>query len=270
MTIMTYLLKSKRGNTPHTKISWAVFLSIVCILILLKVVGYTPFSRLFVAIGAPFWNITQSVTDSVSSAISLVHSKQSLVENQNLLESKIAIQNGDIAELTVLRDENATLKEMLGRVPFKRALLSAVLSNPTRTPYDTLVIDAGKELGVVSGAKVSVREMVVGEIVEVTPTWSRVRLFSSPGEEHPVIIGKTKVTALATGLGAGNFDAKLPRELDVVSGDTVTFPELNKQVVGVVEAIEVTPNDSFQRILFKSPINLTETRFVEVELGPIH
>mgnify|MGYP001559035202 CR=1 FL=1 len=79
--------------------------------------------------------------------------------------------------------------------------------------------------------------------------------------------GKTKVTALATGRGSGNFDARLPRELDVSINDTVTFPELNKQVLAVVEAIEVTPNDSFQRILFKSPINIAEIRFVEVDMN---
>lgn len=263
---MTYLLKSKRQHTPGPKSFWIVVFSVVCIFIIFSVLGYMPISRVLITVGSPFWSISAAVTESLSSVVSLVRSKNDLIENQYILETRLGAVTQDVSMITILRDENASLKEILGRSSFKRTLISTVLSNPARTPYDTLVIDVGKKFGVVSEARVSVGGIVVGSISEVTPTWSRVRLFSSPGEEYPVIIGKTRVTSLASGLGAGNFDAKLPRELDVVSGDTVIFPEFDKQILGVVESVELTPNDSFQRILFKSPINLAEIRFVEVEL----
>lgn len=267
---MIYLLKYKRQKNSGSRTLLVVGVVALAVLIIVRLFGFNSISRTLVFMGAPLWGISHSVSERLASLVLLVHTKESLIENQKALQTRIDVSYQDALQLNVLRDENASLKEMFGRSPFKRALLTAVLNNPTQTPYDTLVIDAGKNLGVISGAQVSVQGSVVGSIMEVAPTWSKVKLLSSPGEEHQVIIGKTRISALATGLGAGNFDARIPRELDVVSGDPVVFPELDKRSVGVVETIVVSANDSFQRILFKSLINLAETRFVEVDLGPVH
>ncbi|MEK9131539.1 MAG: rod shape-determining protein MreC [Patescibacteria group bacterium] len=259
---MTYLLKTKRQRGRDTRLFF-----IVCGLVILIFLAYKPLSRVLVFIGGPIWNASQALRATKETLWSTLSSKKDLLLAHQTLEQNVDQFTEIVAEVSMLREENAGLKDMLGRTPTKKRLLSAVLGNPAQTPYDTLLIDVGSTYGVTSGAKVSVRESVIGTVTEVTPKWSRVRLLSSPNEEHVVIIGKTKVTALATGRGSGNFDARLPRELDVSINDTVTFPELNKQVLAVVEAIEVTPNDSFQRILFKSPINIAEIRFVEVDMN---
>jgi len=65
-------------------------------------------------------------------------------------------------------------------------------------------------------------------------------------------------------LGGGNFEVKLPRGVDIREGDVISFPAINTQIVGVVEKIKVKAADPFQTILFKSPVNIYELRFVEI------
>lgn len=263
---MTYLLKTKRKYSSGSRLFLTLFVVVVALVLAVRIFAYPLFSRALVFVGTPFWAVSESVGDFFSNALSIVSSKQHLIEVERDLRAQLKTVQEETLLVSVLREENAYLKELLGRSPFKRSLLAVVKRGSVSTPYDTFLIDVGKNFGVVSGARVSVGAMIVGEISEVAPTWSRVRLFSSPGEEHHVRIGKTGITATAVGLGLGNFDARIPREIDVVSGDVVVFAEIDKQVIGVVEVIDTTPNDSFQRVLFKSPINSAQVEFVEVEL----
>ena len=68
------------------------------------------------------------------------------------------------------------------------------------------------------------------------------------------------------GLGGGNFAAKLPRDVEVKEGDAAVVPSISTSVFGFVEKIELNPTDSFQKIIFKIPANLSELKWVTVEI----
>jgi hypothetical protein len=57
----------------------------------------------------------------------------------------------------------------------------------------------------------------------------------------------------------------LPRDLNIEVGDTVTVPDIYHDVFGVVTTVVAVPAQAFSTILFKTPVNLNELRWVVVD-----
>jgi cell shape-determining protein MreC len=172
--------------------------------------------------------------------------------------------------LDALKIENEDIKKALGRTGKGNDVLGVILSRPPMSPYDTLVIDVGSADGVKAGNKVYTEgEVLVGDIAEVFEHESKVSMFSTPGRIMPIIVGSTTIETQATGKGGGNFTAKFPVEIRIKEGDLIVTPQIRPHAFGVVERIVVDSSDSLQTILFKSPINIHEFRFVEVDRGSV-
>ena len=79
------------------------------------------------------------------------------------------------------------------------------------------------------------------------------------------MIGSSNIIKEATGIGGGNFELTLPKEIVINEGDTVLFPSINLKIAGIVKKIEPHLSDVSQTIIVSLPINLFELRFVTVE-----
>ncbi len=215
-------------------------------------------------IGKPIWGSTSILNKQFQSITAFVVSNKSLREENRLLKEEL--ESIRITELSqnLLREENNALKEILGRKSDRETLLAAILSRPNKTIYDTLVIDTGNNNNVRKGERVIINNIVLGEISKVLSNTSVVTLFSSPGIETDVLIGPDDVSAKAVGRGGGNFEILLPRDIDIVVGDTIIMPGINSELFAIVEHVIVNPTDSFQKILFKNPVNIFEIKFVEI------
>ena len=75
-----------------------------------------------------------------------------------------------------------------------------------------------------------VENVVLGEVAEVYETSSKVRLYSSSGEQVTVFIGGEAIMAEAKGIGGGNFEIELPQNVDVFIGDSIYIPEFHPQI----------------------------------------
>ena len=216
----------------------------------------------------PFWRAQFAVRGGAEAFLASVRSKQSLAEENRRLTRTVAATESLRLENVALRDENETLKTMLGRSPSTLSAIAAVLARPAVSPYDTLVVDAGRDEGVLTGNLVlSETGVVIGTITRSNEHTSTVTLFSSPGLETQVFIGPRALSAVATGRGAGNFEVHLPRGVEVETGDAITMPGINPRVFAVAEKIIGNPADPLQTILFKNPVNFSEIRFVEILLS---
>ena len=165
--------------------------------------------------------------------------------------------------------ENASLKEILGRKDEKASMvLSAILSKPNQSPYDTLVIDAGAEEGLQIGEIVfALGNVPIGRISDIYPHSSKVILFSNPGEKTQVIVSGKDVFLELVGRGGGNFEMVMPRDLVFREGDEVVLPGITPYVVGVVQKIISDPRDPFAKALLVSPVNVQELKFVGVDVS---
>ncbi len=191
-------------------------------------------------------------------------SKENLYrENEELKESldklSLLLQNQNF-----ITEENLRLKEILGRNENKTVILGKVLAKPNRSLYDTVIVDVGLDNGVKEDDLAVVSQLVIGKVVRVSTNSSKIRLFSSPGEEINVNIGAANIPTVAYGLGAGNFEIKLPKDAEIKEGDIIASPENSTEILGLVLAIEKKESDSFQKIFAKSPINISELGWVEI------
>ncbi len=257
---MTYVsrVNKRRGQGSWLKIAMGIF---VMLFLLLYFFNHF-FGGIVVAIGRPIWPIINSIESS--NILAGFKSKTNLeAENQDLREKLINLQNKQIS-VDALENENASLKDILGRKNNQKLLLGAILVWPPYSPYDTLIIDVGAENGVKVGEMVLASgDLAVGQIAAIYNSTSVVRLFSSGGEKHQVIIG-TSTKAEAVGKGGENFQLSLPAGTLINIGDTVQWPGPNPLILGNIEAVDTPNNSSFLQAYFKLPVNLATINYLEV------
>ncbi|TSD02498.1 MAG: rod shape-determining protein MreC [Parcubacteria group bacterium Athens0714_24] len=205
-------------------------------------------SRPFISLGKSLFNIRNSIG-------------QNELENQNVeLQAKIL-------SLSPLEKENEDLKSLLSRIKNPASyILGSIISRPPQSPYDILIIDAGSEQGVKSGAKVTAySEILLGYVAEVYPASSKVKLISFPGEQTNINILNAGISATATGRGGENLEIQIPDSLDANTGDFVLTQGTYPLSLGTIERIEVNTNEAFKKLFFRLPINLNELKYVVIE-----
>lgn len=210
------------------------------------------------------WQGGDRISGAVKNFFGGFASKEALVEENMSLREEVSRMQVQVLDRNLLEEKVRDLEERLGRTNADDRIVAHVLAGPGRSPYDLLVIDAGEDHGVVLGDLVVYAGAgVVGEVVEVYRTSSKVSLFSSPGKQLPVlVVGTTTIPTIATGRGMGNFEAHVPQGSVVVAGESVITPE--DLIVGTVGAVIENEAMPFVRILFTSPFNIAEMRTVEV------
>lgn len=262
---MIYLKRSKRPARGRAGTAFAVLG-----LIVLFGIGYF-FPRAYPTVLYPitslFWRSESSSVGFFISMTEVVRSKYGLIVENKRLSDEVAARDRSMLVIDALKSENESLKAALGRTGKGQYALGVILSRPPVSPYDTLIIDIGSAEGVATGDKVYAEgDALVGDIAEVYAHQSKVDLFSTPGRTTPVLVGTSTIAAEATGRGGGNFEVKLPVSASVSRGAVIVTPQIRAHVFGVVDSASVDPTDSLQTVLFKSPVNVSELRFVEVAI----
>lgn len=195
---------------------------------------------------------------------SIVKNKQSLRQENILLQSEIGEAKIALLELDIYKNENTELKKLLGRDQNEKRILATILEKPNRSLYDTLIIDVGKNQQIEVGDSILSGNFIIGTVVEVHENHSKASLLSTPETRYTVRIGESPIESEAFGRGNGNFIAKLPKEISVNNGDLVRFIGLSIKFLGRVEVIEKTEADPFQVIFFTLPVNIQNLTWVEV------
>jgi len=134
------------------------------------------------------------------------------------------------AENRELRNENEALKARLQdvgaaeNIPTEAGILVGVRARPPISPYDTLVLSNGTDIGVQEGALVFGEGIPIGRVSEAGERYAQVRLFSSSGSTIEGWVGEEREPLTLQGGGAGAFSAEVPREVPVQEGDAVYLP----------------------------------------------
>lgn len=259
---MTYRRDKKRFSKFFVR--GIVTIGVVALFLWTPLFSYI--SQGFQYIALPVWHGGASVSDTVSSWVGFFKSKETLEKENTELKKQLEEISFRLLDRNLLWEENIDLRERLGRADYEELkVLARVLAGPGRAPYDTLVLDIGSHSGVKVGDIVTYGNSVeIGKITEVFNTSSRAVLYSSPGETINVVLGADQIPAQATGRGSGNFEITIPRDTAVVEGDPIRVVSRYQRTAGVVEHIESNPNDAFKTILFKSPVNVFDIKWVEI------
>ena len=262
---MSYLLDKKARRKKYLSIF--LLLVFLFVLFIFRVGIYRGISFAVTSIFRPILIVGNKTGDAWGSFLSVFHSKSSLLKENESLQIDIDSMEARMANYSALLDENLKLREILGRKEEnKNLVLAAILSKPNQSPYDTLIIDVGEEEKIEVGEEVlALGSIPIGYIAEVYPKYSKVILFSNPGEKTEVVIPGRDVFMQLVGRGGGNFEMILFRDFVLPVGTGVVLRGINPKVFAIVETIITDPRESFQKALLVSPVNVQELKFVEIE-----
>ena len=226
-------------------------------------------SRTVYMVAPSVWEWGDGVKKATTLFIASTKERQALIFENEALKGDFARMEALVLDRNLLEERVATLEESLGRKGGDSRILAKVLWVPGRTPYDTFVVDVGSEENVsVGDLVVYAGAGAVGEVSEVYARSAKIKLYSFPGETHPVLVGETEIPGMAVGRGMGNFEVKIPRDSLVLQEDWVFLPSRGtgqeKLILGTVGLVEKKQEESFDHVLFRAPFNTAEIHEVEV------
>lgn len=261
---MSYRLTNNRNKKNNYK-PILIAAIIIGILFLLHNIVFKGANVVVQQIGLPIWKADNASSGFFGTVGSYFSSKTSLEKTNKMLTEQNELMRLEVTNTRQLQKENEELKKLLGReTENHKRVLGVVLTKPTFSPYDTFVIDVGASLGIAVGDYVIVAGVPIGRVAEVYPFSSLIRLYSSAGQEFQVYLGENNVEALAKGMGGNNFFLELPRETKIKEGDIVSIPSITANTFAVINKIEMKENESFQKVYFRNPVNISEIKWVEV------
>ncbi len=146
-----------------------------------------------------------------------------------------------------------------------RGIIAGVVARPPTSPYDTLVLGAGSDAGIVRGtAAFGPGGVPLGVVSSVLPDFSRVTLFSAPNMTVHGWVGHSQLPLTLTGSGAGTMQASLARSADVSVGDPVFVPGPGALPVGSVVRIDNDPSSPVVTLQIQPVLNLFSVTWVEL------
>ncbi len=261
---MNYRLKSKPKHIHRGKI-----ISLVALFILLSLSGFflPNFTKnVAYTISRPLWFVNSTISNSFMAVKDFFAFKNNLI-NQNLAltDEVTRLQLKEIDYDNVIK-ENENLKNQLGLKGSKDRTLSRVLSKPPQSPYDTLVIDGGSAAGIGLGNKVYLSDtIIIGTIVNVTPNTSLVELFSNSNHKQQVVSDRTGASFEALGRGGANLSIEVPKDTDILWGDSFSYLGLSASTIATVYYIDTNSQSSFKTVYLRMSGSVLSSRWVFVE-----
>jgi cell shape-determining protein MreC len=200
-------------------------------------------------------------------------SKSSLYNQNQKLQTEVSFDDVRMANYDSVMADDASLKEILGRVnPKTNMVLATILSKPNQSPYDILLIDAGITQGIKTEDTVfALGNIPIGYISDIYQNSAKVILFSNPGETTQAIISSASgspsgnISIQIVGRGGGNFEMIMPKGFVLQEGTQVVLPGINSYVLAIAQKVISDPRNAFTKVLLTSPVNIQSLKFVEVE-----
>lgn len=260
---MSFHLKNK----PKSRVNGLALISVLFFLVLFLISIFAPVKTTGVmhSIFKPLWYVKEKSVNFGGFFSSFFSFKSSLIRENNAQKEELNNLRMMKIDYENLLKESEELKDQFGESASNRKIISHILSKPPQSPFDTFVIDVGEKEGVTLGDKVYISDtIIIGKIAEVTQKTSIVKLFSSEGEEIEVTSSRTGANFLINGSGGANFSVEVPKETDIVWGDTFMYPGENTSNIATVYFVDTNSQSSFKTVNLRYPVNIFQAKRVFV------
>lgn len=140
-----------------------------------------PVDNTMMAVGTPVINVIRRIGEGIGGLVHIFRLPSLLNENKQLKAQNAQLKQ-DMNQLVFLQNEISDLQTQLTLKPGKgfKLVNASVVSRPFDLWLETAMINAGSREGVAVGDLVVNNDGVVGKVVEVRRTSSRIQLISSP------------------------------------------------------------------------------------------
>ena len=251
----TYLTRRNAILSP-ANFSWGAFALIFAIsLLLLRLVA----PNLFWAVLTPAFRVSDSLSEANREFFKSFGDTAKLAsQNEMLMNENIALANENHGLLKKLENSYGLTIDAEG-------ILAGVIARPPQSAYDTLVLSAGSDEGVVIGMEVfGAGNVPLGVISSVDKDFSRATMFSSPNMSINGWVGKLNIPITINGAGGGVISSSAPRSAEISAGDVVYAPGPGMLPIGSVVRVDSDSSSPSVILRIIPTINLFSVAWVSI------
>ena len=195
----------------------------------------------------PVYHVVEWPVSALRNLFGQFQSRRYLRHENERLREQILTQQGELQRLDTLQEENRRLRALFAGAQgqsfeFQYAELLRVDLDPFS---HKVVVDRGSADGVERGQAVIDGAGVMGQVEDVHPHYSTIRLISDPNHALPVQINRTGLRTVAFGSGETSSLnlPSVPRQADIRAGDLVVTSGLGDRFPGGYPVARVTAVD---------------------------
>ena len=250
-----------------------IFLSIILIVLDARFSYLDNFKRFTLTLLSPIYlvvDLPNQVIDWVNdkgSEIELLVSQNDYLEGQ-LIELKAKLQTYN--NLTLENQKLSNLLESSYLLPDHNVKLARIKSISQSRLSKKIIINKGLNDGVTLSDLIIGSDGVVGQVTEVTPMYSTVRLLSDPTQHMPVKNSRNGIRGITKGLASndrGMILKYIPLESDIKLGDIFMTSGIGNSYpqgysVGRVKSIDENLDPSFMTVYLEPTQNLNRLELV--------
>jgi len=250
-----------------------IFLSIILIVLDARFSYLDNFKRFTLTLLSPIY----LVVDLPSQVIDWVNDKGSendlLVSQNDYLEGQLIELKAKLQTYNNLILENQKLSNLLDSsylIPDHNVKLARIKSISQSRLSKKIIINKGLNDGVTLSDLIIGSDGVVGQVTEVTPMYSTVRLLSDPTQHMPVKNSRNGIRGITKGLASndrGMILKYIPLESDIKLGDIFITSGIGNSYppgyyVGRVKSIDENLDPSFMTVYLEPTQNLNRLELV--------
>ena len=250
-----------------------IFLSIILIVLDARFSYLDSFKRFTLTLLSPIY----LVVDLPSQVIDWVNDKGSenelLVSENDYLEGQLIELKAKLQTYNNLTLENQKLSNLLESsyfIPDHDVILARIKSISQSRLSRKIVINKGFNDGVTLSDLIIGSDGVVGQVTEVTPMYSTVRLLSDPTQYMPVKNSRNGIRGITKGLASNERGMTLkyiPLDSDIKLGDIFVTSGIGNSYptgysVGRVSSIDEEQEPSFMTIFLEPMQNMNSLELV--------
>jgi rod shape-determining protein MreC len=204
---------------------------------------------------------------------SIVSYRKNAAQNYDLKKDIDRLQQG-LVSLEELRLENERLKKLLSfrRQSRFKTVAAAVIARDPSNWVPSVIIDKGKKQGIDKDMAVITELGLVGKVVEVGSTTSKVILINDPDLNVPAMTQRSREIGVISGTILGSCRMRyISLDADLEIGDKIITAGLSQMFpkgifIGEVVEIRTDPSGLMKLCLVKPAVNLSKIEEVLVIL----
>ena len=260
-----------RGPSLQLRLFLAVIISVAAIVADSRFGVFTHVRVYLSSLVSPLQYIANAPGTLLDTMSTQVQTRSSLIEQTKQQEQQLLTLRSRLLKLDQLEHENQRLRELLGSPVHKesRKMVAELLSVDSDPFSHQVLINKGALDGVYNGQPVINDQGVVGQVLHVGSTTSRVLLITDSSHGIPVRVLRNDLRAIAS--GSGELDKlelrNLPRNTDVQVGDLLVtsglggrFPE--GYPVATVTRSDYVEGKPFAQVEAKPLVALDRLRYL--------
>ncbi|PRO74548.1 rod shape-determining protein MreC [Alteromonas alba] len=240
-----------RGPSLNIRLALALAMSVMLIVLDFKLDAFST-TRVFLnSLVSPVQYLANLPGQLLNASAQRLTSQQALIEENEQLTNRLLLQNEKLQRFEALEQENKELRRLLD-APVRQNMrkMVAELMAVDNTPYSQqIVINKGAIDGVYLGQSILDERGIVGQVMDVGTTNSRVLLISDVTHSIPVRSIRNNSRFIASGSGAIDelYLTHVAHSADIREGDVLVSSGLGDvfpEGYPVAEVIQVIRDES--------------------------